>query len=119
MPKADYDLIKGQLDALQTQALNRAEADITAAVEAAIEGGKVAPASKDYHIAACRAEGGLDRFKKMVGAAAPIGAPSGLDGKEAPGATGGGLTPEELAVCNAVGKSPEDFMAAKAAESKG
>lgn len=115
VPRADHQLALNRIGEFETEAKTRAEAEIVAAVDGAVAAGKVAPASRDYHLASCRAEGGLARFTAMVAAAPAITAPSGADRKDA-AAGKEGLTAEELAMCRAFDMDPKDFAAAKAAQ---
>ena len=112
VPRADFDLAMNRVAALETADKARAEAEIVAAVDGAIAAGKVAPASRDYHLATCRAEGGLALFAKMVAAAPVLTAPSGLGGKQ-PGQGASAYTEEELAVCRQMDMSPEDVFGKK------
>lgn len=114
VPRADYELATNRVTALEAEAKTRAEAEINAAVDAAVEAGKVAPSSKEFHLAACRAEGGLERFRAMI-EAAPVIAGAGAP-KADPKPQKGALGPDELAVCRQMGMTPEDFAAARAAE---
>lgn len=116
VPKADHQLALNRITAFETTEQTRRETEIIATVDAAIAAGKVAPASKDYHLASCRAEGGLERFTSFVGAS-PVIAPAGqLDGKKPALTNPAALTAEELAVCRMFGQTPEEFAAAKAKE---
>jgi phage I-like protein len=115
VPRADYDLATNRVTALEAEAQTRREAEITAAVDAAIEAGKVAPVSRDYHLATCRADGGLERFRAMVDASPVIAAKSTTTTPPNPTAKDG-LSQDELAVCRQMGMSPADFAAAKAAQ---
>ena len=76
VPRADYDLAVGRYETAEAAIAQREkddrEAAIAAAVDEAIGAGKVAPASRDFHIAACGAEGGLDAFKDYVSKAPAI-----------------------------------------------
>jgi phage I-like protein len=116
VPKADHQLALNRISTFEADAKARAEAEAVAAVDAAIAAGKVAPSSKDYHLATCRAEGGLERFAAMV-AAAPVIA-GGPTTEKKPETQPGALSADELAVCRQMGMKPEDFAAAKAAEKK-
>ncbi len=117
VPRADHNLALNRVKTFETEQATRNEAAIVAAVDGAVAAGKVAPASKDYHLAACRQEGGLDRFVAMVG-----GAPS-LVGTAGQGVTaaapaalqGTALNAEEQAVANQLGMSHADFAKAKEA----
>ena len=117
VPQADHQLALNRITAFETEEKTRRESAITAAVDAAVAAGKVAPASKDYHLAACRQDGGLERFTAMVGAAPVIAPPSALD-RRTPDATPGKLTGEELAMCRMMGTDPEKFAAEKAVQAQ-
>jgi phage I-like protein len=84
VPKADHDLALNRITTFETAAKAARETEIVAAVDAAVTAGKVAPASKDYHLAFCRTEGGLEQFRSMIAAAPVIAAASGLDGQQPP-----------------------------------
>lgn len=113
VPRADYDLALNRIGDFEAAEQSRKDAEIAAAVDAAVERGKIAPASKDYHMAACRQEGGLEAFNKMIGSAPEIAPKSGLDQKS-PGKTKPALSGEEQAMCRALGMDEEDFIKAKA-----
>lgn len=117
VPKADHQLALNRITEFETAEKGRAEQAAVEAVDAAVTEGKIAPASRDYHLATCRAEGGLERFRAFVATQPVIAAPSDL-GKKDPGAKPGQLNAEELAVCRQLGMSVEDFAAARAAEGK-
>ncbi len=118
VPRADHQLALNRITQFETEAKTRADAEAVAAVEAAIAEGKIAPVSRDYHLATCRAEGGLQRFRDFAAAQPVIAPPSGLDGKPLPKADSKALSSEELAVCRQLGMTAEDFIAARAAEQK-
>ena len=117
VPKADFDLAVNRIAVFDAEAKVRHEAEIVATVDAAVIAGKVAPAWRDLHLAACRQEGGLDRFKAIIGTAPVIAPKSGLDGK-AIDATPGKLTGEDLAWCRSMGTDPEKFAAEKAVQAQ-
>ncbi|MDQ7775169.1 MAG: phage protease [Paracoccus aminovorans] len=117
VPKADHQLALNRIAGFEAEEKTRAEKAATDAVDAAITAGKIAPASRDYHLATCRAEGGLERFQSFVAAQPVIAPPSDLD-KKTPGGKPGALGADELAVCRQFGMSPEEFAAARAAEGK-
>ena len=58
MPRADHELALNKIKKFEEAEAKREDEAINAAVDAAIEAGKIAPASRD--------EGGLERFQKMV-----------------------------------------------------
>ncbi|MEM1284941.1 MAG: phage protease [Pseudomonadota bacterium] len=111
VPRADHDQVKGELDKATNRLAEIADTEITAVVDAAVKAGKIAPSSKGYHVAACRAEGGLQAFKSMVGDldASDVTKPSELDGKSPPDA-GGSLSKEEKAMCRYLGVTEEQFI---------
>ena len=53
--------------------------DIDAALDKAVAAGKITPAARDEYRAMCAAEGGLDRFNKLVAKLPVIGEPTDLD----------------------------------------
>ncbi len=112
VPKADHELALNRITSFEEGEKARADEAINTAVDAAIEAGKIAPASRDYHVAACRAEGGLDRFTAAMGVTPAIGKGSDLD-KKKPGKDAKALTAEEVAVCHQFGMTEEEFIAAK------
>jgi len=113
---AQYDTTAAELKKLQDADAERGEAALLEAVEAGIEGGQILPASKDGFLATAKTMG-LDDFKTFVD-----GLPKVSVARETPktktdtGVSTAGLSTEELAVAKALGQSPEDFAAAKAAE---
>lgn len=119
VPKADYDLA---LNRAQTAEQKLAEqesallqADAAAAVDQAIADKKIAPASRDYHLATCATAEGLARFQDFAKSAPALLVDSNLDTKKPGDAGNHGLTDTELAICQALGKSPAEFAKAKAA----
>jgi phage I-like protein len=112
VPRADHQLALNRIADFEVREKAAREAEVAAAVDAAIEAGKVAPASKEYHLASCRAEGGLERFRAMVAASPEIAGNSQLDRKK-PAEGAGALTADELAVCRQMDMDPKDFAAAK------
>lgn len=112
VPKADHDLALNRITKFEEAEKETEEVAINTAVDAAIEDGKVAPASRDYHIAACKQDGGLKRFQTMVGASPEIAGKSDLDKKD-PTKGKKALTVEEVAACRALGMTEEEFATAK------
>jgi len=112
VPRADYDQTCARAinaeqklkDVNDSHLTNEIDTEITAALTA----GKITPATKDYHVAQCRQEGGLARFKDFVKAAPAVAVD---DGKAAgdPAATGKALNAEELQVASMFGNSAEDL----------
>lgn len=114
IPRADYDLALNRattaeagLKAIQDAQLETA---INTEIEAALKAGKITPGTKEYHVAQCKQEGGLERFKAFVGAAPVVADASDLDRKKLE--TGTALNAEDKAACAALGISEEDFIKA-------
>jgi len=115
VPRADYDLATNRATGLEAELKKRRDAEIVAEVDAAVEAGKIAPASREYHLATCRTEGGLDRFRNFIGQAPVIAPAKGAPqtqtqtAKDQP-------TDSELALCRAWGVTFVELTAARAAE---
>lgn len=118
IPKADYDLALNRATSAETkladQAKSTLETAINTEIDAALKAGKITPATKDYHVAQCRQDGGLDRFKAFVAAAPAVADGTGLDKKKV-NEQGTALNAEEKAVCSALGISEEDYLKTNAA----
>ena len=111
VPRAEFDRVAASLTALQTA---RAEEQATAAVDAAVAAGKLAPAQRDWGLAAARQDlaafrSYADSAPAIVAPAAPAAVPPGADPAAA-------LTDEERAVCRALGVTEERFRASRAAD---
>lgn len=113
VPKADYDLAlnrateaEGKLSTVQNHILDTA---INAEIGTALKAGKITPATKDYHIAQCRMEGGLDRFKAFCQAAPTVAADSNLDTKRPGDGETTALNAEEAQVAAMFGNTAEDI----------
>lgn len=111
VPRGDHDKLKSELETAQNSLAAINEKEVTGLVDAAVAAGKIDPGSKDYHLAACKIEGGLDRFKAMVGdlAVNAVTKLSNMDGKTPPNASGT-LSDEEKAMCKLTGTKHEDFL---------
>ncbi len=118
VPRADHDAMKLRAEnaeqRLQDEDAKAINSRAEAAVDAAIKGGRIAPASKDYHLANCKTEDGLKAFNSYVEGQPvnPAFQVSGLNDKEAGGAAGQ-LTEAERAMCKRMGQSEEDFIATR------
>lgn len=118
VPRADYDQ-KVQLALNAEQELQQIKDDAfkakaEAVVDKAIEDGKVAPASRDYHLACCSDQTGLDNFQAYISKAAVMIPDSDLDSKT-PGAAQTALNAEEQEVCALLDMTEEEYLAAKTA----
>jgi phage I-like protein len=98
---------------LAQQAQAQIDKAINSVIDDAIAAGKIAPASKEYHLAACRVEGGLERFTAFV-ASAPVLTQTAIN-SQVPPAQGSQtqLTPEEKAICSQMGLSEDAFLKSK------
>lgn len=125
VPRAEYETALNRATAaersLSDQAKAAREAEIVALVDGAIADGRVTPASRDFYVASCRAEGGVDRFKAHL-ASLPknsAAAGSGLDSRNPDDATvAGKLTATEIAVCRQLGVTTDEFAKRRAAEAR-
>lgn len=112
VPRADYDqALERAANAEKTLADERAaklEGEIEAEIKAALEAGRITPATADYHRAACRHEGGLERFREFVKATPVIAPDSGLDGKK-PEDKGRALNAEDRRVCELMGIDESEY----------
>nr|AUG44387.1 Mu-like prophage I protein [uncultured bacterium] len=115
VPRADYDTALNRATSaetsLKTITEQQLETAINSEIDAALAAGKITPATKEYHIAACREAGGLERFKTFVGAAPVVADASNLDKKKF-GDEATALNAEEKSVCVALGISEEDYIKA-------
>ena len=112
VPRADFDQAQ-QRAANAEQTLNtlkkeREDEAIETAINQALEDGKIAPATVDYHKAQCRSEGGLERFKTFVESSPAITGDSGLGDRKVPGADKA-LNAETLKIAGMMGNSEEDL----------
>ncbi|WP_068317500.1 phage protease [Polycladidibacter hongkongensis] len=75
VPRADYEKVSSDLKEAQNKIDEAHHVSIEAEVDAAIKAGKIAPSSKGYHLAACKAEDGLKGFRELVGMQTSINTP--------------------------------------------
>ncbi|MDW7643444.1 MAG: phage protease [Desulfuromonadales bacterium] len=112
IPRADYDAAMNRATTAEQKLVARDQADldkeINAEVDAAVKAGKITPATVEFYKASCRAEGGMEAFRKFVEAAPVLGAPSDLDGK-APEKGDRALNAQEQLIAEMFGNSAEDL----------
>ena len=77
-----------------------------------VAAGKIAPANKEMFLGMCRAEGGVEQFKKFVEAAPVIADASVVNTTTV---QQGALSTDELALCRKMNQTPEEYLAAKQA----
>jgi phage I-like protein len=110
VPRADYDATLARAANAEQALADKAKADLEAQIErevgAAMQAGKITPATRDYHLAMCRQQGGLEEFRKFVAAAPVIGDPSSLGAKNDGGTA---MNAETQAIAAMFGNSAEDI----------
>ncbi|MFI8744489.1 phage protease [Pseudomonas sp. NPDC077186] len=85
VPRGDYNALEQRAANAEQKLADRDKADmdkaINAEIEAALKAGKITPATKGYHLAACQESGGLERFREFVKAAPSVTATVVPEGK--------------------------------------
>ncbi len=113
VPRADYDAVLAKAENARKQLHDFEERQLARTIDEligqALEEGKITPATKDYHVAQCRQEGGLERFRDYCKTAPVIAGDSGLDGKQ-PEQQKTALNTEESQVCTMLGLDAEQFQ---------
>lgn len=83
VPAAQVAALQAKVTELETAARTRTEADATAAVDAAVAGGKIAPAAKDQYLAIAKAN--LPQFTALMNATPALLKPTSGTTTGAPG----------------------------------
>lgn len=105
--KADHDAALARIAEFEATAAAAEQAALSEAVDAAVAGGKITPASKDQWVTAA-ASMGLDAFTALMGAQpAIIGSETASASADTP--KGRSLGKTEQAIASALGLTPEDF----------
>lgn len=115
VPRADYELVTNRLTEVEALAEAAAEKEMNAVIDAGIAAEKIAPASRDYHLATCKAVG-VEKFADLLGKMpAQFTARPETNALKQPG---GQNAPDEavLAVCKMMGTDPQVHMAFAAKE---
>lgn len=111
VPRPDYDKALNRAGAAEAKLKDIQDAEretkITSAVDEAQAAGKIAPASRDFYLAMCRKEGGLEDFQKFVETAPKLIADPEMPAK--PGDTGKALNAEQQHMADVFGNTPEDL----------
>jgi phage I-like protein len=111
VPRTEFDRVKTQLDTITTAAENER---VETAVNAAIESGKIAPASKAWAEDLCRNnQASFDNFVTNASQVVPL-----KQDKHGEHQHSDVLTDEEVAVCSQLGLSKEEFLKSKKEESE-
>ena len=115
VPRGDYDTALNRATNAETELKKITDAQqetaINHEIDQALKDGKITPATKDYHVAQCRQEGGLERFRAFAAAAPVVADASGLDDKD-PDEQKLALNAAEMKVCELTGVSVEDYKKA-------
>ncbi len=113
VPRADYETALNRAATAEAKVAqvdkDKLEGEIETAINQALLDGKIAPASKDFYVATCRAEGGLEQFKKFVASAPKIVADSGLSGKKPEGEKTA-LNAQEKDIIDKMGITEEEYL---------
>lgn len=116
VPRADYDAVLARASnaetALRDHQAQALKAEAETAIDAALKGGRIAPASVEHYRAMCSDAKGLESFRALV-QTLPVIAPETNLGTRQPPSTATALNAEEVAVCQAAGISHEQFIAAR------
>ncbi len=117
VPRADHDKVVADLEAANNSLTERDSADVEALVDQAIADEKITPSNRDFYVASCKAEGGVERFKAFV-AAAPklaVAANSGLDTKD-PDEAVAALSADDKLIADQLGLDHGEFSKSLKAE---
>ena len=113
VPRADYETALNRATTAEAKIAqgekDRLEGEIETAINQALTEGKIAPASKEFYVATCRAEGGLAKFKAFISSAPKIVADSGLDGKSPESDGQVALNADQASIMNMFGNTAEDI----------
>lgn len=113
VPRAEYESALNRAATAEAAITQAAEAqlekEIVAAVNQALQDGKITPAGKDYYLAMCRQEDGLEQFRKFIEAAPKIVDQSGLDGKQPGKDQQTALNSDQGKIMQMLGNSVEDL----------
>ncbi|MFP1109012.1 phage protease [Vibrio cholerae] len=118
VPKETYQLALNRAETAEAALKAIQESEIDALVEDAIKAGKVAPANKEMFLGMCRAEGGIEQFKKFVETAPAIATNSKVTTTQT-SVQADELDPEEIALCRKMGVTQEEYLKSKQSLAKG
>ncbi|MGL4829049.1 MAG: phage protease [Vibrio sp.] len=118
VPKETYQLALNRAETAEKALKAIQESEVDALVEDAIKAGKVAPANKEMFLGMCRAEGGIEQFKKFVETAPAIATNSKVTTTPA-SAQADALDPEEIALCRKMGVTQDEYLKSKQSLVKG
>jgi phage I-like protein len=112
VPRGDYNALEQRAANAEQKLAQRDKDDLNTAInteiEAALKAGKITPATKAYHVAACQEQGGLDRFREFVKAAPSVTDPVVPDNKPEPTKTA--LNAEQQQAARMLGMTDEQYI---------
>lgn len=113
VPRADYDIALNARTAaetaLATERRAKTDGEIATLIDAALQAGKITPATAEYHRANCAREGGIEAFKAFVSQTPVIAAATEVKGEAK---TGTALNAEQLGAMTAMGVDEATFRKA-------
>lgn len=123
VPRADYDAAVARAEELEAEKVTddkaKHQAAVDVAITAALEAGKIVPASKDFYVATCATVEGLKQFQDFVKTAPKFGDPSKLDADPKPPELTEGkyvATAADVEFAKSCGLTREQFEKAREAE---
>ncbi|WP_374981164.1 phage protease [Pseudomonas solani] len=112
VPRDDYNALERRAINAEQQLQDRDKQALTVAINAEIEqaltAGKITPATKDYHVAMCQQEGGLERFRNYVKAAPSVTDP--VVPSEQPTTTSTAMNSEQREAARMFGMTDADYL---------
>ena len=113
VPRAEYETALNRAKAAEDKIAEadkaKLEGEIEIVINQALTEGKIAPASKEFYVATCRSEGGLEQFKAFIASAPKIVADSGLGGKPLEGEKTA-LNAQEKDIITRMGITEEEYL---------
>ena len=108
--------LAGEREQRQAEQTQQREQAVSAALDKAIADRRITPASRDYFLAQCRKDGGLEEFQRFVERQPEILRESGLGNAPPPPAGAATLTAREKEICANMEIDPEEYLKTKNAE---
>lgn len=112
VPRDDYNALEQRAQNAEQALAQRDKTDLETAInseiEVALKAGKITPATKAYHVAACQEKGGLERFRDFVKAAPSVTEPV-LDDRQID-TTKTALNAEQQQAAQMLGMSEAEYL---------
>lgn len=112
VPRGDYNALEQRAQNAEQALAQRDKTDLETAInseiEVALKAGKITPATKAYHVAACQEKGGLERFRDFVKAAPSVTDPL-LDDRQID-TTKTALNAEQQQAAQMLGMSEAEYL---------